>query len=43
MKKIRKLALRYDAVAYIYAFCAVVLTASPLIILWLLLYAVGCE
>ena len=43
MKKLKKLALRYNAVAYIYAAGALLITASPIITLWLLLYGVGCR
>ncbi|WP_338547412.1 hypothetical protein V1225_05835 [Emergencia sp. JLR.KK010] len=43
MKKLKKLALKYDAAAYIYAVCTLLITASPIITLWLLLYGAGCE
>lgn len=38
MKNLRKLALRYDAIAYIYAAGVVLLTAAPLAVWWVLLY-----
>lgn len=43
MKRIKELALRHDAIAYIYAIGAMVLVASPLISLWILLYVVRCR
>lgn len=43
MKKLKKLAMTYSVITYIYAACALALTAAPLITLWLMLYAVGCR
>lgn len=43
MKRIKELALRHDAIAYIYAIGAMALAVIPLISLWILLYAVGCK
>lgn len=40
MKSLKRLALRYDAVAYLYAAGVVLLTAAPLAIWWVLLYMI---
>ncbi len=40
MKNLKRLALRYDAAAYIYAAGVVLLTTAPLAIWWVLLYMI---
>lgn len=43
MKKIRKMAMRYNAITYLYAAGAILLTAAPLVIWWVLLYGLGAR
>lgn len=43
MKKLKKLAMRYDAVSYIYAAGVLVVVAAPLINIYLMLYMIGCN
>ncbi len=40
MKNLKRLALRYDTAAYIYAAGAILLTVAPLAIWWVLLYMI---